>query len=147
MRSTAVPVVVGIDGSESSRRALGWSLDEARVRTAVLVAVMCEPDHASIGTWGAGPSVRAGDPVDHERLQKRAAHLVEDVCVERDTRGVEIHIDAYIGRPSERLIEWSGKAQLLVVGARGYDRVSPLFLGSVARAVTQRARCAVVLIP
>lgn len=147
MSSTAAPIVAGIDGSEPSRRALAWSIEEARLRGASLVAVMCAPEHAVIAAWGVGPSRQVQHPDDQEFLEKSAARLVEDVCVDHDTRGVEIHIEAHIGRASEHLVELSGDAQLVVVGARGHDRVSRVYLGSVAEAVTHRARCPVTVIP
>lgn len=140
MSSTTRPVVVGIDGSEPSERALAWSIGEARMRGAPLVAVMCERGHEQARPLGPGDDV--------ELVRKRAAQVVDDVCEERtDARDVEVRVDAYLGAPSEQLIRLSDGAQLVVVGARGHDRLSRMFLGSVATAVTHRAHCPVVVVP
>lgn len=144
MSSTARPVVVGIDGSEPSERALAWSIGEARMRGAPLVAVMCERGHPADAPPRRAPSGTA----DVEFVRKKAAQVVDGVCDERtDARDVEVRVDAYLGAPSEQLIRLSDDAQLLVVGARGHDRLSRMFLGSVTTAVTHRAHCPVVVVP
>lgn len=141
MTSTTRPVVVGIDGSAPSERALAWSIGEARMRGAPLVAVMCER-----GSREQARPLGLGDGV--ELVRKKAAQVVDEVCEERaDARDVEVRVDAYLGPPSEQLIRLSDDAQLVVVGARGHDRLSRMFLGSVATAVTHRARCPVVVVP
>lgn len=117
------------------------------MRGAPLVAVMCERGRTAEPP-AVPPGPRAGDTVDVEQVRKKAARVVDDVCVSRtDARGVEVRVDAYVGAPSEQLIRLSDGAQLVVVGARGHDRLSPMFLGSVATAVTHRARCPVVVVP
>ncbi|MBO0826723.1 MAG: universal stress protein [Streptosporangiales bacterium] len=144
MSSTGGPVVVGIDGSEPSERALAWSIGEARMRGAPLVAVMCERG----GPAGPPPPDPPGGTTEVELVRKKAAQVVDEVCEDRtDARGVEVQVDAYLGAPSEQLIRLSDGAQLVVVGARGHDRMSRVFLGSVATAVTHRARCPVVVVP
>lgn len=144
MGSTTRPVVVGIDGSEPSERALAWSIGEARMRGAPLVAVMCDRGRAA----ASRPLPEPAGTADVELVRKKAEQVVDVVCEERtDARDVELRVDAYLGAPSEQLIRLSDGAQLLVVGARGHDRLSRMFLGSVATAVTHRARCPVVVVP
>lgn len=144
MGSTTRPVVVGIDGSAPSERALAWSIGEARMRGAPVVAVMCERGRAV----GSQPLPALAGAADVELVRKKAEQVVDDVREERtDARDVEVRVDAYLGPPSEQLIRLSDGAQLVVVGARGHDRLSRMFLGSVATAVTHRARCPVVVVP
>ena len=144
MSSTASPVVVGIDGSGPSERALVWSIGEARMRGAPLVAVMCERGQPV----GSRPLSPPPCTADVELVRKKAAQVVDGVCEERtEARDVEVRVDAYLGAPSEQLIRLSDGAQLVVVGARGHDRLSPMFLGSVATAVTHRAHWPVVVVP
>lgn len=141
MSSTPRPVVVGIDGSEPSERALAWSIGEAHMRGAPLVAVMCERGHP-------GAPRPPGGTGEVELVRKKAAQVVDEVCEDRsETRDVDVRVDAYLGAPSEQLIRLSDDAQLVVVGARGHDRTSRMFLGSVATAVTHQAHCPVVVVP
>lgn len=148
MSSARAPVVVGIDGSDSSRRALEWAIDEARRMDAPLLAVMCEREHAEIGAWGVGPDQQTMDASDLEFARRKAARLVDELRLTgTETYGVEIRVQARIGSPSEHLVRLSDTAQLVVVGARGYDGRSHRFLGSVVSAVTRNARCPVVVVP
>jgi len=60
-------IVVGVDGSEESRAALRWAVEEARLRKAAVLAV-----HA----WWAIPELEPGTPVldeDWERLRDQEA--------------------------------------------------------------------------
>lgn len=132
-------VIVGSDGSESSRRAIRWAAGEARCRGAVLEVV-----HA--WTLLGQPDDRAFDP----NYGEAEARQLLDGELERlgdalDGIEVERTVVCDLGAPA--LIDAGKRADLLVVGSRGRGGFRGLLLGSVSSQVVQHAPCPVAIIP
>ncbi|MET8308068.1 universal stress protein [Micromonospora sp. NPDC005173] len=135
------PVLVGVDGSESSRLAAQYGADEAALRDVPLVLVHVGPPD--------------GDrPVPDEVEESQAAYHAEAVrlladastAVRADHPGLVVreHPVRAAGT-AQGLIEASGGASLLVVGTRGRRGFTGLLLGSVSQAAIQHAHCPVLV--
>ena len=134
-------VVVGIDGSEDSDRALRWAIEEARQRGGTIQAVMA---YDWIGTEEAR---LAGLGPDGERQR------TEDVLAETVSRCRTGPLDGAIatqavrGNAAHVLAEIAADADLLVVGSHGRNHLYHAVLGSVAESCVHRAECPIVVIP
>jgi nucleotide-binding universal stress UspA family protein len=136
-------IVVGVDGSEFSKRALRWAVEEARLRHARVRVV-----HA----WWLYPML----PPSGKRPENEPPHLSDDatgavqafVAASLGERwDVEIEFVAVQGQQaSAALVDAAGDADLLVVGSRGAGGFSGLLLGSVSRQSAQHAPCPVVIV-
>jgi excisionase family DNA binding protein len=135
-------VVVGIDGSAGSQRALRFAVREARLRGAILRAVMAlDPTRARGGVWS--PTT---DKTALEQSTRAALDTVID-SMGRETDGVKIDRVLIFGEPAQILMEEAQRADLLVVGVpRHRDRVRPL-LDSVTYQCAQHAPCPVAVVP
>lgn len=125
------PILVGLDGSEGSRRALTWALDLAGATGSGLVAV-----HAP----GTGAS---------NTVLGQAAHALEDWCAPIRERGIA-HQQRIEGGEARTALERAADetdAALLVVGARGLGPVRGLLLGSVAGYVVRYAKRPIAVVP
>lgn len=127
-------VMVGIDGSAASRRALAVAAEEAKLRGADLHAV-----HAvhwdSHGTELMRPSTK--DLVGWGR------HLVEaELC----RAGISAHSVVVAGHAADVLVRHSSHADLLVVGSRGHHPLAGLLVGSVAEHCALHSRCTTLLV-
>ncbi|MFM9632646.1 MULTISPECIES: universal stress protein [Streptomyces] len=120
----AVPLVVGIDGSEASLEAVDWAADEA-VRHEVPLHLV----HAAAADYEATELVA----VASERARKGAptAPLSSEV----------LHGDA-----ASVLVGKGRNAFALVLGSRGLGDLAGLLLGSVSLAVAAHADCPVVVV-
>lgn len=133
------PVVVGVNGSATSDRAVDWAADYASMTGRRLLAV-----HGT-GFVG-GPN--AEDLLEAERVALEAGRLITGAAVDRALRR---HPDltaagvSDVGDPPSVLLEHGEHAAAIVVGPRREEAFKRLF-GSVSLAVTRHARCPVVVV-
>lgn len=137
-------VVVGIDGSPASARALSWGAEEARAHGAEIYVVMAYSIPAPPVAVGlVQPPWRNGD----EWRQDTEAALQQTL---RQTLGedpqINVETEVVEGSPAKALIAASKRADLLVVGTRGHGGFAGMLLGSVSQHVTAHAACAVTVV-
>ena len=139
-------IIVGIDGSHHSRRALEWAASEAALRHVPLTVLTVQ--QALAGYWG-GPVPYPADPELTKQARKEAQQETDDVLDTLDaaSRPASVTVRAVTGLPAEELIAAAAGADLLVVGARGAGGFKRLLLGSVGTHVTHHAPCPVVVVP
>lgn len=137
------PVVVGIDGSENSRRAAHLAAEEARHRRAPLRLLHVLPSpFRGIATVPSEPDLSAA-------LHDDASDVLRAVEAQVSALVGTEHVSSSIvrGRPVAVLRTATGEAQLLVLGSRGAGGVGDLLLGSTVNAVVAGASCPVVVLP
>ncbi len=136
-------IVVGVDGSPGSRKALTWAAAEAADHSADLVVVNVW-EHTLLPPAG---SVSVSDKYVADPSQRTAEDLVEvirDVLGEQPPVLVQPRVKQ--GRAAKVLIEESEDADLLVVGKRGHGGFAGLVLGSVSQHVAAYAHCPVAVV-
>jgi len=140
--STGERILVGVDGSEASDRALGWASDEARRRGLALHVVTCWS--YPMLPWGPYQPPLASAEFVHE------AHLVAEKAVEKvvgsDREGLDVTVDVVEGPASLRLLDLTNDAAMVVVGSRGRGGFTGLLLGSVSQHLVEHAPCPVVVV-
>ncbi|MEQ1785767.1 MAG: universal stress protein [Acidimicrobiales bacterium] len=136
-------IVVGIDGSETSRRALRWAVEEARLRHASVEVV-----HAWHLPYVGGYPYTAGafDPAPFEQAARETLDAMVD---ETDADGLAAPIERilHLGDAATGVLDAAQGADLVVVGSRGLGGFAGLLLGSVGHHVAHHAPCPVVIIP
>ncbi len=138
-------IIVGIDGSGHSQRALEWAMKEAAIRhTSLTVLTVHE---AIAGVWG-GTANYPDDPA--RTVQARAAAQAEsDKALEalNGPRPESVTVKAVHGYPVEELIKAGEDADMIVLGSRGVGGFTRLLMGSTAGQVVQHALCPVLIVP
>jgi nucleotide-binding universal stress UspA family protein len=130
-------VVVGVDGSAHSGRALEWAADEARLRDTPLRIVHAFPFEL--------PRAGGSDP-----FVDAATQALRDVAARAhrlDHRPLTVSTAVVDGLPTRVLVEESRRCALLVMGSRGHGGFERLLLGSTAVEVTAQADCPVAVVP
>ena len=135
-------IVVGVDGSEESRRALRWAIDEARLRGARVVALRAWI-YPALAAGGLIPAT--SDLVDQLATTERKE--LADAVAEAAPGGVEVEQVVVEDAAARALVEAAAGADLLVVGSRGHGGFTGLLLGSVSQQCAHHAPCPVVIIP
>jgi nucleotide-binding universal stress UspA family protein len=133
-------IVVGIDSSANSVKALRWALEEAALRDAEVELVHAYPT-SEIAAFPAMVTM----PTD-EQLRAGAEEIVEHALEEvGDLNGVPVRTTVLPGGSARVLCEVAEGADLLVVGARGLGGFKGLLLGSVSQQVVAHAPCPVLI--
>jgi nucleotide-binding universal stress UspA family protein len=141
-------IIVGVDGSRHSRRALDWAISEAAARHAPLTVLTVH--QAVAGYWdGTVPVLYSEDPSLTEQAREEVQQETDDVLdkLGAGSRPPSVTVRAVTGLPAEELLVAAEQADLLVVGARGAGGFKRLLLGSVSTHATHHAHCPVVVVP
>ena len=135
-------VVVGVDGSDGSGRALAWALREARLRRVGVRAVTVWSGGQPPGDGGGPTTVAELEQAVEARMRSDAAQVAQAT----GTSAVPVATEVGYGHPARSLIDVAGDDGLLVVGSRGLGGLRGLLVGSVSQQCAQYAACPVVVV-
>jgi nucleotide-binding universal stress UspA family protein len=136
-------IVVGIDGSDGSRAALQWALDEAR-RRASRLDVLLAWQTPYIGELSGLVLVAMTEQAEHQARELLSGVVEEIVADHPDLELVPLLAE---GRAAPALLDAAEGADLLVLGSRGRGGFKSLLLGSVSSACVHHAPCPVAVVP
>ncbi|WP_432877296.1 universal stress protein [Kribbella sp. CA-245084] len=135
-------VLVGVDGSEASAKAIEFAFDQAESRHAQVVAlhVWTSP----FLTYADGASMLQ---FDEKQIQDEARLLVAESVsgAAADHPDVKWTTELVTGSAAQALVRRSESADLLVVGTRGRGGFTGLLLGSVSQSVLHHTHCPIAI--
>ena len=135
-------IVVGIDGSDGSRRAMRWAVDEALQRKCAVEAVTAWPARRVDDIELTDDQAAAA----RQQADESQRHVVDSVLRTLDNAPPISH-ETIRGDVVEVLVHLSTRAQLRVVGSHGTSTLRHAGLGSVSEGCARLAACPVVVVP
>jgi nucleotide-binding universal stress UspA family protein len=159
-------VVVGIDGSEGSSKALAWAAQEARMRGAVPRVVhawrfpsLSDAAYLQAKTRAEPSGLSPSDETAYDEFRSEVISMSGDEPGEAEASvasqiaavlgpypDVPLEREVKQGRATQVILEAAEGADLVVVGSRGRDGFAGLLLGSVSSQVAHHAHCPVTLV-
>jgi nucleotide-binding universal stress UspA family protein len=138
---SATDVVVGIDSSPESAKALELGLAEARRTSGTLIALHAYRYPPVAAAYAPNPGY--GDNSLRELAEQTLGEALGDV----EARNPDVKIERRIehGPAARVLLEAADGAAALVVGARGLGGFTGLIVGSVSQQVLRHAHCPVLI--
>lgn len=136
------PVVVGVDGTESSRAALAFALEEAAIRDVRVIALLA---------WTFGTTLHDAGPADtYEQLesaaeQQLAARVAEALADLGNAPVVEQRV--VHGDSGTALVEAADGAAVLVVGSGRKGPLARAVLGSTSEFCVRHSPVPVLVVP
>jgi len=139
-------ILVGLDGSEFSLKALQFAIDLAKKYQSQLVLVhvvmrqiyAINPPEAGVL---AGTAIVRELEEDGKAILAKGEETVRSQAVPAETRLKQ-------GVPAEELLRTASdeKVDLIVLGSRGLSQVKAFFLGSVSDKVSHHAKCPTLIV-
>ncbi|QKV90620.1 universal stress protein [Streptomyces sp. NA02950] len=133
------PILVGVDGSGRSLRALVWAAQEAALRRCPLRIIHVVPPAREYATTAEGRA--------WEESQRDQGIVAEATAIALDAHpDLDVTSAVPSGAPAPVLLAEAEHAHTVVLGAKGRDGFGSLLLGSVALQVVGHAACPVVIV-
>ncbi|MFE0457539.1 universal stress protein [Streptomyces sp. NPDC058914] len=136
-----LPLVVGVDGSDSSLQAVDWAVDEA-ARLGLPLRLV----YASL--WERYEGARPSFSTDRPAREVMAQHIAASCAERARLRNPEVKVSSEV-LPDDAvsvLLHAADTSFALVMGSRGRGELAGMLLGSVSLAVAARAVCPVIVV-
>jgi len=137
-------IVVGVDGSGHSRKALERAANEAAVHHAPLTVLTV---HQAVRDVYGSASHYSDDAALTDKAKEAAQAETDQVLAALGSQPASVTVTAVHGLPVDALIKASQGADMLVVGRRGGGGFVRLTMGSVTSQVAHHAHCPVLIVP
>jgi nucleotide-binding universal stress UspA family protein len=138
-------IIVGVDGSGHSQRALAWAMREAAIRHVPVTVVTV---HEAIRGYYSSMVTYPDDPDRTEELRTMVQAETDKVLAALDGPHPDsVTVKAVHGYPVEELIKAGKDADMIVLGSRGAGGFTRLMMGSVASQVVLHSHCPVLIVP
>lgn len=134
-------VLVAIDGSPASEKALATAVDVAALSRAELVSVSVAQLPETATLIDEFEDVRAkADQKLHEIAAAAVAYA--------RSRGVDLRAEILHGHVADTILKFAEAeaADLLVMGGHGHSRIARFFLGSTTDRVSEHCHCTVMIV-
>ncbi|MBR1419941.1 MAG: universal stress protein [Selenomonadaceae bacterium] len=133
-------ILVPIDGSESSDRAVEYAVNLAQIYQAKLNFLYVANINQLAINAALSDAILAAVKNAGQTILDRAAELVPD--------GIECESVQETGMPAVSILEFvrDRNIDMIVMGSRGLGIVEGVLLGSVSQYVMERAKCPVMIV-
>lgn len=134
-------IVVGVDGSEASERAIAWAAEEASSRSVPLIATYAwmPPLTPGLEYLWSEELVTAQQAAAEEAIAIATAGLAQRYP------DIEVRREIVQAPPVTALLQTAEKAEMIVVGSRGRGGLTRLLLGSVSHGVLHALPCPTIV--
>ncbi len=137
-------IIVGVDGSAHSRKALEYAAKEAAAHhtslTVLTVHQAVRDVYGSVANYPEDASLT-------DKARQAAQAETDEVLAGLSDRPDSVTVRAVHGLPAEELVNAAQGADMVVMGSRGAGGFARLILGSVATQVSHHANCPVLIVP
>ena len=137
-------IVVGVDGSGHSRKALERAVNEAVAHGAPLIVLTI---HQAVRDVYGSASHYTDDAALTDKAREAAQAETDQVLASVGAQPESVTGTAVHGLPVDELIKASQGADMLVLGRRGFGGFARLTMGSVTSQVAHHAHCPVLIVP
>ena len=140
----AARIVVGVDGSPTSRAALRWAVRQAKFTDSTVDAVIAWEIPMVLQSYGWAPVYVEEEGDFGADARKTLDTVISQEVGPADSQRVRSLV--VNGHPAQALIDAADGADLLVVGSRGHGSFAEALIGSVSQHCVHHAPCPVLIV-
>jgi nucleotide-binding universal stress UspA family protein len=132
-------ILVPIDGSEHSKRALKEAIKVAKMTGGAITLLNVTPRGSLMGSSHKQP--------DYEMMQNKDRSVLAEGQKLVEIEGILVETLLLEGQIVDEIVKTAkeGHFDLIVVGARGLSKLEEIMLGSVSHGVTEKSTCPVIV--
>ncbi|TKX81563.1 universal stress protein [Halorubrum sp. SD626R] len=134
-------VLVAMDDSELSERALRFALDAHPDADVTVLHVVGEPS----SMMGAATGIALADDSE-ERVRELSEDVFERAGEIATEHGVAVAVESEVGSPASRIVERAEEFDVVVIGTHSGSLTDRLLVGNVAKSVFQNAPVPVTVV-
>lgn len=143
-------IVVGVDGSEASDKAIRIACDLAtKYNTKLHLVHSPQPETAVYATAAVAGFPAVAEMPTQEELDQAGEEVMKMAVVTAAEAG-QPDVDTHMlrGDPADQLVECAERvgADLIVTGRRGLGNLAGIVLGSTSQRIAHHAKCAVLTV-
>jgi nucleotide-binding universal stress UspA family protein len=134
-------ILVAIDGSPASEKALATAVDLAAHYRAELLAIGVAEVPEVVGMVDEVDELRRGAENQCRVIGERAVELAQ-------SRSVNLRSVVVRGHAADAIVRFAEKEHvgLIVIGPHGHSRIARFFLGSTSDRVSEHCHCSVMIV-
>jgi nucleotide-binding universal stress UspA family protein len=136
-------IVVGVDGSPSSRSALRWAVGQAALTGGTVEAVIAWRIPMALSGYAWAPISMDEEANLEQDARKTLDAVISDEVDPADRHRITVRV--VNGHAADVLLDAAAGADLLVVGSRGHGGFADALLGSVGQYCVHHAHCPVMI--
>ena len=134
-------VLVAMDDSELSERALRFALDAHPDADVTVLHVVGEPS----SMMGAATGIALADDSE-ERVRELSEDVFERAGEIATEHGAAVAVESEVGSPASRIVERAEEFDVVVIGTHSGSLTDRLLVGNVAKSVFQNAPVPVTVV-
>lgn len=136
-------ILVPVDGSDNSKRALDEALSMAKGTGAsiTIIHVIDLPPTVYVESQKLLDQLTA-------KFRQESARVLDDYKAIAEKRGARAEAVVMEGDPAEEIVRYAndGNFGMIVMGSRGLGKLKEIVLGSTSRKVLHNAKCPVLIV-
>ncbi len=134
-------ILVAIDGSPASEKALTTAVDLAEHYQAELVAIGVAEVPEVVGMMDEVDELRRGAEAHFRQIGEAAVEFAR-------SRGLSLRSVVVRGHAADAIVRFAESEQvnLVVIGQHGHSRITRFFLGSTSDRVSEHCHCSVLIV-
>src|SRR5438874_1626472 len=134
-------ILVAIDGSPASEKALAAAVDLAEHYQAELLAIGVAEVPEVVGMVDEVDELRRGAEAQFRQIGEAAVEFAR-------SRGISLRSVVVRGHAADAIVRFAESEQvgLVVIGPHGHSRIARFFLGSTSDRVSEHCRCSVMIV-
>ena len=137
-------IIVGVDGSAHSRKALEYAAKEAVAHHTSLTVLTV---HQAVRDVYGSASHYGDDAELTDKARQAAQEETDQVLAGIAEKPESVTVKAVHGLPADEIVKAAEGADMVVMGSRGTGGFARLLLGSTATQVSHHANCPVLIVP